>query len=114
MTRAVSRLDSAQSRSISGVRPEGELISERTVAGLRGAKARGRALGRPPALSDKQIKMARSMKVAGDYSSRVILAQLGVSRATLYRALAQTERAPSLLHIIHQGLLERGHSPQQA
>jgi DNA invertase Pin-like site-specific DNA recombinase len=67
---------------------EREMISERTVAGLRAAKARGRVLGRPPALTDKQIKMARSMKAAGDHSSTEIAAQLGVSRATLYRALS--------------------------
>lgn len=66
---------------------EREMIKERTVAGLNAAKARGRKLGRPAALTESQIKMARSMKAAGDHSNTEIAKQLGVSRATLYRYL---------------------------
>lgn len=66
---------------------EREMIKERTVAGLKAAKARGRKLGRPAALTDSQIKMAKSMKSAGDHSMAQIAMQLGVSRATLYRVL---------------------------
>jgi DNA invertase Pin-like site-specific DNA recombinase len=66
---------------------EREMIRERTKAGLKAAKSRGRRLGRPSALSDNQIKMARSLKAAGDLSSSEIAKQLGVSRATLYRVL---------------------------
>jgi len=67
---------------------EREMIRERTVAGLKSAKARGRTLGRPPALSETQIKMARTMKAEGSLSSSEIAQQLGVSRATLYRVLS--------------------------
>lgn len=67
---------------------EREMITERTRAGLKAAKARGRKLGRPAALSEDQIKMARSMKASGDHSMPQIAKQLGVSRATLYRVLA--------------------------
>lgn len=67
---------------------EREMIAERTKAGLKAAKDRGRKLGRPAALSEDQIKMARSMKASGDLSMPQIAKQLGVSRATLYRVLA--------------------------
>ncbi|MBO6848840.1 MAG: Hin recombinase [Maricaulis sp.] len=60
---------------------------ERTVAGLKAAKGRGVKLGRPSALTEKQILMARSLKAAGDLSSADIAKQLGVGRSTLYRAL---------------------------
>lgn len=66
---------------------EREMITERTVAGLKAAKARGRKLGRPAALTESQIKMASSMKATGDHSMTQIAKQLGVSRATLYRHL---------------------------
>lgn len=66
---------------------EREMIRERTRAGLKAAKSRGRKLGRPAALTESQIRMARSMKTAGDNSMTEIAGQLGVSRATLYRAL---------------------------
>ncbi|WP_138509421.1 recombinase family protein [Maricaulis alexandrii] len=66
---------------------EREMIQERTKAGLKAAKGRGQRLGRPAAMTDTQIKMARSMKAAGDLSAAQIAEQLGVSRATLYRHL---------------------------
>lgn len=66
---------------------EREMIRERTVAGLKAAKGRGVKLGRPNALSEQQIKMARSLKAAGELSSTEIARQLGVGRATLYRYL---------------------------
>ena len=64
---------------------EREMIRERTVAGLKAAKANGRTLGRPSLLSNTQIKMARTMKQEGSVSASEIAKQLGVSRATLYR-----------------------------
>lgn len=75
---------------------EREMIRERTVAGLKAAQSRGRKLGRPSALTDQQIKMARSMKAAGDLSSVEIAKQLGVSRATLYRALSLSSKCQGL------------------
>jgi DNA invertase Pin-like site-specific DNA recombinase len=75
------------------------MIGERTKAGLKAAKARGRRLGRPSALSENQIKMARSLKDTGDLSSSEIAKQLGVSRATFYRALgvAYSSTSPTML-----------------
>jgi len=69
---------------------EREMIRERTVAGLKSAKGRGVRLGRPSALTDQQIAMARSLKASGELTSSQIARQLRVSRATLYRVLANT------------------------
>jgi len=66
---------------------EREMIRERTKAGLKAAKGRGRKLGRPAVLSDAQIEMARAMRATGKHSMPEIAKQLGVSRATLYRVL---------------------------
>lgn len=76
---------------------EREMIRERTVAGLKSAKARGRKLGRPAALSESQITIARSMKATGDYSMAEIAKQLGVSRATLYRVMGASAETPKRL-----------------
>tara|TARA_R110000868_G_scaffold319513_2_gene580507 strand:+ start:197 stop:745 length:549 start_codon:yes stop_codon:yes gene_type:complete len=67
---------------------ERDLIKERTNAGLASAKARGVQLGRPRAMTDSQIAVARSLKAAGELSSGKIAHHLGVSRATLYRTLS--------------------------
>ncbi|RYD85966.1 MAG: recombinase family protein [Verrucomicrobiaceae bacterium] len=67
---------------------ERELIRERTNAGLTSAKARGVQLGRPKAMTDAQMKVAKTLKAGGDQSAAQIAKHLGVSRATLYRSLA--------------------------
>lgn len=67
---------------------ERELIRERTRAGLKSAKTRGVRLGRPKALGQDQISVARSLMAAGKHSARQVAEHLGVSRATLYRSLA--------------------------
>lgn len=67
---------------------ERELIRERTNAGLEAAKKRGAKFGRPKSLSKQQIEMGRALKAAGNHSASEIAAQLGISRATLYRSLA--------------------------
>tara|TARA_R110000787_G_scaffold199726_1_gene310839 strand:- start:839 stop:1387 length:549 start_codon:yes stop_codon:yes gene_type:complete len=68
---------------------ERDLIKERTNAGLASAKARGVQLGRPRAMTDAQIAIARSLKATGELSSGKIADHLGVSRATLYRTLSE-------------------------
>jgi len=60
---------------------EREMITERTKAGLNAAKARGRKLGRPTALTESQIMAARSLRAAGDHSMAEIADQFGVSWA---------------------------------
>lgn len=66
---------------------EADTTRERTMAGLAAARARGRVGGRPPALSPAMVKVARAMASTGTGATR-IAAELGVSRATVYRALA--------------------------
>src|SRR3954464_15870820 len=65
---------------------ERDLIRERTHAGLRAARARGRLGGRPTKLDAKTIAMARKL-YDGDTDVATICQMLGISRATLYRAL---------------------------
>ena len=64
---------------------ERELIRERTNAGLKAAVARGRKGGRPPALTDKQMAMARTLLQNPDLSVKDVAAQLNTTVPTLYR-----------------------------
>lgn len=70
---------------------ERDLIRERTNAGLAAARARGRTGGRPKALADpKQLALARRLYQDGETDVATICRTLGISRATLYRALKVT------------------------
>src|SRR5579871_3744651 len=69
---------------------ERDLIRERTQAGLKAARARGRKGGRPRSRAmDDPKKMAIATSLYGDkqHTIREICEALGVSRATLYRYL---------------------------
>lgn len=66
---------------------ERELIKERTKAGLAAAKARGRKGGRKAKMSLSKIDAARQLLASG-IAATDVAQNLGVSRATLYRALA--------------------------
>jgi len=66
---------------------EKELIRERTMAGLAAARARGRVGGRPTVWTQDKLRTARSMRDSGDYDVTAIAKVLGVSRASVYRAL---------------------------
>lgn len=67
---------------------ERELIRERTRAGLAAARARGRTGGRPRKLDDpRKLTMARALYDDGTHTVEDICKTLGISRATLYRAL---------------------------
>jgi DNA invertase Pin-like site-specific DNA recombinase len=66
---------------------ERSIIRERTRAGLAAARARGRTGGRPRALSPEKIEVARSMYESKRFSLKTIAETVGVSRATIYRAL---------------------------
>jgi DNA invertase Pin-like site-specific DNA recombinase len=63
------------------------LIKERTIAGLSSARARGRVGGRPKAMDEKKIQIARSLHADGKTSISEICKTLKVSKATLYRCL---------------------------
>jgi putative DNA-invertase from lambdoid prophage Rac len=63
---------------------ERDLLIERTQAGLRRAKAQGKALGRPSALSPEQQAAIRASRAQG-VSLGVLAKQHGVSRAAIQR-----------------------------
>jgi DNA invertase Pin-like site-specific DNA recombinase len=67
---------------------ERDLIRERTHAGLAAARARGRTGGRPRKLANpRQLALARRLYEDGETDIATICQTLGISRATLYRAL---------------------------
>ncbi len=75
---------------------ERDLIRERTNAGLAAARARGRTGGRPKKLADpKRLALAQALYHGGQADVATICKTLGVSRATLYRALNEHPRAAS-------------------
>lgn len=71
---------------------ERDLIQERTHAGLAAARARGRVGGRPRKLTQNQVAMARALYDGGQTDIATICQTLGISRATLYRALKSLEQ----------------------
>ena len=64
---------------------ERDLLIERTQAGLRRAKAEGKKLGRPPALTDAQLEEVATMRQEGS-SLATVAAKMGVSRSSIQRA----------------------------
>ena len=66
---------------------ERNLIRERTVAGLKAARARGRNGGRPAKLSAKEIKTIRALLKTADIPVSEIATRFGVARSTLYRTI---------------------------
>lgn len=65
-----------------------ELGRERRSAAKASRKARGLPIGRPKVLSVEKIRQAEQLRAAGE-PVPMIAATLGVSRATLYRTLAE-------------------------
>lgn len=67
---------------------ERDVLSQRVNAGLKAARKRGRVGGRPKALAEADLKKARTLLRSGDFTRAQVAADLGVSRHTLWRALA--------------------------
>jgi DNA invertase Pin-like site-specific DNA recombinase len=67
---------------------ERNLIRERTMAGLKAARARGRKGGRPRKLTPKDLKTVRALLRSGDVLISTIAEQFRVARSTLYRNVA--------------------------
>jgi DNA invertase Pin-like site-specific DNA recombinase len=66
---------------------ERELIRERTQAGLKSARARGRKGGRPKGISQAAIEkaiIAEALYKDGSIPVKKIAEQLGISKTTLY------------------------------
>lgn len=64
-----------------------ELGRERRAAAREARRARGQSVGRPKALDESKIALAKRMHASGEPASTIASA-LGVSRATIYRVLA--------------------------
>jgi DNA invertase Pin-like site-specific DNA recombinase len=65
-----------------------ELGRERRAAAREARRARGQHIGRPKALNEKKAALAMRMHASGE-SASTIANTLGVSRATVYRVLAE-------------------------
>ena len=72
---------------------ERNLIRERTLAGLAAARERGRVGGRPTVWTPAKLATARSMHASGEHDIATIAHVLGVSRASVYRALQGQKEA---------------------
>jgi len=66
-----------------------DLIRERTIAGLRAARARGRKGGRKPAMSDADIRKAAAMLSDPGITKTEVAAHFDVTRTTLNSSLAR-------------------------
>jgi DNA invertase Pin-like site-specific DNA recombinase len=67
---------------------EKSLIQERTSAGLKAARARGRVGGRPKTMDQKKLSIAESLYKDGKTNVSEICKTLGISRATFYRNIS--------------------------
>jgi DNA invertase Pin-like site-specific DNA recombinase len=70
---------------------ERDLIRERTLAGLAAARARGRNGGRPTVWTPEKLQVARSMYDSREHDVAAIARVVGVSRASVYRALTRAD-----------------------
>ena len=73
---------------------ERNLITERTMAGLQAARARGRKGGRPkPSLNnERKLQMARQMYEKKTIPVKDICKALGIPRSTFYKYVRKQER----------------------
>ncbi len=69
---------------------ERDLIRDRTIAGLRAARERGRLGGRRRSLTPEQISMAARLIKSREVSIKELLNILKVSKPTLYRYVSPT------------------------
>lgn len=67
---------------------EREIIRERTNAGLKAARARGRVGGRKRKLTAKQIEIGKALASDNNRTIGEICEHLGISRPTYYRHIA--------------------------
>ncbi|AIY66119.1 recombinase family protein [Pseudoalteromonas piratica] len=70
---------------------ERDLIKSRTAEGREEAKAKGKHIGRMPALSDKQTKELYKARLSGD-SISALARKYNVSRATVHRSIERLEQ----------------------
>lgn len=69
---------------------ERALISERTIAGLASARARGRTGGRPHKMTPAKVRLAMAAMGHRETKVSALCEELGVTRQTLYRHVSPT------------------------
>lgn len=69
---------------------ERELISERTIAGLAAARARGRKGGRPYKITPAKLRLAMASMGKPGTNVGDLCKELGITRQTLYRHVSPT------------------------
>ena len=69
---------------------ERELISERTIAGLAAARARGRNGGRPFKMTPAKVRLAAASMGKPGTNVTDLCKELGITRQTLYRHVSPT------------------------
>jgi DNA invertase Pin-like site-specific DNA recombinase len=70
-------------------------ISAGTSDGLAAARAQGKRLGRPPALTPEQLRQVRALLLRPGHTISSVARAVGVSRSTIYKYLPSEERAPT-------------------
>ncbi|WP_298960187.1 helix-turn-helix domain-containing protein [uncultured Roseibium sp.] len=70
---------------------ETNIRKERQMDGIAKAKAKGTKFGRKPALTPDVIASIRTMREEEDFTVPQIMSKTGLSKATVYRALATQE-----------------------
>jgi DNA invertase Pin-like site-specific DNA recombinase len=80
-------------RALAGLADVGRAaISAGTSDGLAAARARGKRLGRPPALTAGQLREVRDLLLTQENTVSGVARQLGVSRSTIYKYLPDVMR----------------------
>ncbi|MFJ8955247.1 recombinase family protein [Streptomyces sp. NPDC102384] len=75
-----------------------ELIVQGTHEGLAAARARGERIGRPPAMTEEQIRHARGLLADPENTIASIAKLLGVSRTTIYKYVPELAAGRGLPH----------------
>ena len=68
-------------------------ISAGTSDGLAAARASGRRLGRPPALTPEQLREVRALLLRPEHTISSVARAIGVSRSTIYKYLPSEDLA---------------------
>ncbi len=68
---------------------EKDLIRQRTRAGLKAARARGRLGGRPKSIPDSVTDIAKTLHADHTKSIASICKSLGISKSTFYRRVGK-------------------------
>src|SRR5690554_453070 len=87
---------------------EHNLIRERTIAGLKAARARGRKGGRKPALGAKEKREIEALLLDPRISVKDVAERYGVSRNTIYqhvdvKAINETMRQKQIQRLTEEG-----------